>query len=108
MPREAKAGKGRPMALDDVAAISRQALRLVQLSRKWQSAGGRSRLLVSLSVYPPVPPKRENWLVVAKAFDEGYRVVAFFQASTMLAALVRCLEQCGSGTAKWQPDKFDQ
>lgn len=87
--------------------LTNQALQFVRLCVRWERNQQRSTVLRSLNIYPPSSSRNGQWLIVAKGWAEGYRVVAFHRSSDCLTALLGILSKIADESIVWQADKYD-
>lgn len=106
MSRKTKADSDGGGLLGDAARISNQAQRIILLAAKWEAGQGAEYHLRSVSIYPPSATKAGNWLIVAKGWYGGYRMVAFHRAPDILTALVGFLERWYQGKLIWKKDEY--
>jgi len=93
---------------EDVTRLAYQALQFLRLCYRWAQSSGRSTQLVSLSIYPPNSRHGGDWLIVGKAFDGGYRKVAFHRSPNPFTALLGFLQKCEQQTLTWKEDSYAQ
>lgn len=106
MSRNVHSGAGRPVLLEDTAAIARQAVELLRYCAKWERSSGAARHIRSVSLYPPSQARNGMWLVVGKAWDEGYAMVAFYRQADPLTALVGFFAKAYAQKLEWRRDSY--
>lgn len=91
----------------ELTRLGGQAQAFVRWCGKWAQVNGTgSKSLVSLSIYPPSASRNGQWLIVGKAFDGGYRFVAFHRSTDPLTALVGFFQRWAEGKLTWKPDEW--
>jgi len=93
---------------EDTTHLAYQALQFLRLCYKWAATTQNSTQLVSLSIYPPNNKHGGDWLIVGKAFDGGYRMVAFHRSPNPFQALLGFLSKCNDKTLVWKEDSYAQ
>lgn len=91
---------------EDAARLLAQATQFIRLCYKWSQASERSTQLVSLSIYPPNSRHGGDFLVVAKGFDQGYRLVAFHRSPNPFTALLGILQKIADQSIVWKEDAY--
>lgn len=98
---------GNPI-LADSARRAAQAAMLIRLSLQWAQSVHRSTQLRSLNIYPPSASRNGMWLVVAKGWDGGRKVVAFHRSPDFLTTLLGILQKIADCSISWKEDRYSE
>lgn len=85
-----------------------QARSFVRLCFQWSLSNHRSPILRSLTLYPPSTSRNGQWLVVAKVWDDGEKLVGFHRASDPLTALLGTLTKLANSTLALKADTYHE
>lgn len=107
MPSSTRKDKYGPNGDAPTTRVANQALQFIRLCVRWEQSQRRSTVLRSLNIYPPSSSRNGQWLVIAKGWAEGYRVVAFHRSPDILNALLGILQKIADESIVWQADKYD-
>lgn len=88
------------------ASLAAQARGFVRLCFQWAISVNSSPVLRSLTLYPPTSSHNETWLVVAKVWADGHKMVGFHRASDPLTALLGALTKLKAGTLTLKHDTY--
>lgn len=106
MSSKAKAPRHVTDILGDTARLAAQAAQLVRLAVRWERTTGAASHIRSVAIYPPSQSRNGQWLIIGKAWDGGYKLVAFHRSSDLLTALVGFLQRAADGKLEWKPDTY--
>lgn len=106
MPRKSKTDPNGPDILGDATRLAGQAAHIVRASLRWQRTTRNSTHLRSVSIYPPSSSRNGQWLIIGKAWNEGYRLVAFHRASDLITALAGFFQRYLENKLIWKDDEY--
>lgn len=106
MARQTKKDSDGNLSLDTLASRGTQALQFVRYCAKWSSTVGLEYHIRSVTLYPPSASRNGMWLVIAKGWYGGHKLVAFHRASDPLTAMLGMLQRYIEGKLDWKEDKY--
>lgn len=91
----------------DLSRLARQAEAIERNAEKWATHNGnKGSAVLSIAIYPPRNQRDGSWLLVAKGFDGGVRLVSFKRGASILTVLSSFLSGLVRGDLVWKPDDY--
>lgn len=90
------------------ARLAAQARSFVRLCFQWAISTHRSPVLRSITLYPPKTSRNGQWLVVAKVWDDGQKLVGFHRSGDPLTALLGTLTKLKDQTLTLKADTYSE
>lgn len=106
MPSTTKADKRGKLLPSDIARITEAAQEFIRGCHRWERTTGSENHITSITLYPPSQSRNGQWLVIAKAWSGGYRLVAFSRSTDPLHALALFFTRWVNGKLEWKEDKY--
>jgi len=94
--------------VETVTHVANQAVSFIRLCTQWERSVGAENHIKSITLYPPAATRNGMWLVVAKAYSGGYKMVAFHRAGDPLSALVGFLSRVEQQKIEWKKDTWGE
>lgn len=85
-----------------------QARQFLRLCFQWEKSVHRSPVLRSITLYPPKTSRYGGWLVVAKVWSDGEKLVGFHRSPDPLTAVLGALTKLSQGSLDLKPDTYTE
>lgn len=103
--RKSEAGAG---LSKDTTALAAQARAVLRGCSLWERTIGSENHIRSWSLYPPSASRNGQWLIVAKAWSGGHRLVAFHRSSDPLTCMAGFFQRAEENKLEWKVDDYAQ
>jgi hypothetical protein len=106
MPGKVRTDSNGNSLVSDATRLASQAVQFIRYCRRWSETTGQEYHIRSIALYPPSQSRNGMWLVIAKSWYGGYKLVAFHRSPDPLTALVGFFQKWVEDKLDWKQDKF--